>query len=418
MEVIMKKILILGFFLVNSFFCIASSPTEFYPVEVKASSYLMSNNGLYISNYHPYYLLDNDTSTAWVEGAQGDGINEYINFSLKIPAGTKFSLSIRNGYQKTDDLYYKNNRVKELEVKFKYFEDRYQKYDSYSVLLEDKLDWQTFDFEVDKNYDSVELKIKSVYSGTKYQDTCISDVIFNINGKIDNKLYEAYKSKYVNWFQEMNKRSSFFKNLPLNYPFKNYKKSSYSAELPIDNYKVDMDLFDKIFPNTDWISYSASEYGKSVKSLLQNISQKNEKECMISFKVPKIYSPLILSDKIFDIGNFTRLQDIDIKPITTQRALPSSKYYWTISLGGRIVKITEVLIDEKNQTTVNYYYYDNQGKLIYIDGDKDRDDGEFYKSAFLAWENDKISKIFLVNGIEIVNGMKTDKLSFTMQVFK
>ena len=47
-----------------------------------ASSFLESNWNKYQENYHPTYVLDDDAKTAWVEGADGDGVGESLTVQL------------------------------------------------------------------------------------------------------------------------------------------------------------------------------------------------------------------------------------------------------------------------------------------------------------------------------------------------
>lgn len=64
--------------------------------------------------YGAHNLLDRDMTTAWSEGAEGDGIGEYVI----IDAGKILQevMLFRNGYQKTGDLFEANGRVKKLRM--------------------------------------------------------------------------------------------------------------------------------------------------------------------------------------------------------------------------------------------------------------------------------------------------------------
>jgi hypothetical protein len=168
-------------------------------------------------------ISDNDCSTAWVEGKPDDGINEWVIIPVKdeedenmedaiwkYKEGKTDSITVEftvnNGYQASEDLYKKNNRVKEAEIsiyavpytvgmnsahltanpdlvfeKTVTFSDEiifnpiYINYSSFEF---------TFDlpekYRTDDDYRFFELylkvEIKSVYKGTKYSDTCISEM--------------------------------------------------------------------------------------------------------------------------------------------------------------------------------------------------------------------------------------------------
>jgi len=67
-----------------------------------------------IGKYCACWLFDKDVTTAWVEGAKGDGIGEYVLIGHKNTFPDK--IHINNGYQKTESLYFKNGRPKSLRI--------------------------------------------------------------------------------------------------------------------------------------------------------------------------------------------------------------------------------------------------------------------------------------------------------------
>ncbi len=67
-----------------------------------------------IGKYCACWLFDKDVTTAWVEGAKGDGIGEYLLIGQKNTFPDK--IHIHNGYQKTESLYFKNGRPKSLRI--------------------------------------------------------------------------------------------------------------------------------------------------------------------------------------------------------------------------------------------------------------------------------------------------------------
>ncbi len=67
-----------------------------------------------IGKYCACWLFDKDVTTAWVEGAKGDGIGEYVLIGQKNTFPNK--IYIHNGYQKTESLYLKNGRPKSLGI--------------------------------------------------------------------------------------------------------------------------------------------------------------------------------------------------------------------------------------------------------------------------------------------------------------
>lgn len=67
-----------------------------------------------LGEYGGHNLFDKESSTAWVEGVEGPGTGEYFYLAM----GQEFpeQMIIRNGYQKNDDIFSKNNRVKTTRV--------------------------------------------------------------------------------------------------------------------------------------------------------------------------------------------------------------------------------------------------------------------------------------------------------------
>nr|MBP3282537.1 hypothetical protein [Treponema sp.] len=162
---------------------------------------------------------EDDTSTAWVEGAEGDGIGEWVIVPVK-PTGEStwnrlsgsrkhrydgdftVSLSVCNGYQKSLDLYRKNNRVREAKISVYAAAMSFGQDDAYllwnpdcvyeeTITLNDDiiknpicLNYHTEDFSITlpEKYRTehcelyLKLEIRSVYKGTKYSDTCISEM--------------------------------------------------------------------------------------------------------------------------------------------------------------------------------------------------------------------------------------------------
>ncbi len=135
---------------------------------VDATSYLIQSS---YSLYHtPDRMMDGDLSTAWVEGASGDGIGESVTFTFD---GTYLvsGFQIYAGYQKSDALYEKNSRPADITVTF-------STGDEAAVTLADESGSQYIAFDAPVETSSVTLTIDSVYSGSKYEDTVISEIAF------------------------------------------------------------------------------------------------------------------------------------------------------------------------------------------------------------------------------------------------
>ena len=148
------------------FYC---SPYTFSAENNVASSELSSQGS---ANYRISNISDWNHETAWVEGVNGNGIGQWIKFQ-DISKQIDF-ITILNGYVKNDKAWSENSRVKSLKV---YCND-----EPLCILeLQDSRSMQSFsvgDLFEGKNIKTLRFEILEVYSGTKYQDTAISEIYF------------------------------------------------------------------------------------------------------------------------------------------------------------------------------------------------------------------------------------------------
>ncbi|WP_421832814.1 NADase-type glycan-binding domain-containing protein [Leptospira santarosai] len=160
--------------------------------------------------YSPSSLMDKDPRTAWSEGVPGDGIGEVVIVRIDVTKPIK----IWNGFGRNEKLYKENNRLKKIKVhgfvaldcspaamsfgsysKFRYM-------DSYEYELGDQNSYQPLiisDSILKKYYETkndliakgkgesfcnfndevlsfLVIEISSVYKGSKYSDTLISEI--------------------------------------------------------------------------------------------------------------------------------------------------------------------------------------------------------------------------------------------------
>lgn len=118
------------------------------------------------SRYGSINLTDGRSSTAWVEGAAGDGVGEYIAIEFDAPVSIS-GMEVANGYGKNADLFEKNSRVRNFGLST-------SSGDRQSIELRDERDWQTVGMSLPEKTKWLVLTISSVYPGWKYQDTAIS----------------------------------------------------------------------------------------------------------------------------------------------------------------------------------------------------------------------------------------------------
>jgi hypothetical protein len=180
-----------------------------YPAELTSSSFLWTDWNQFQENYHPNYIGDDDPKTAWVEGAKGTGVGEWIRIKVTAMDGaSKARLSIRNGYQKSDKLFRANGRPAKILVTL--LPSKTAK----EVTLADKEGTQDVVVEQPAGaLDTIEIKIVSVYPGTKYEDTCISDVgVYVTASTRENPAYEkTLFDKLQAWRKERVDTAKLFK---------------------------------------------------------------------------------------------------------------------------------------------------------------------------------------------------------------
>ena len=155
--------------------------------------------------------FDGNIETAWVEGVDENGNNEYImtnvfkrykkwyvNFDYQEvieKKGINIFLSVNNGYCKNENLFLKNNRVKRAKIVFydtpiavgqdsTNIDDNPMIIYEEEIELRDIMDEQKFSFIINTRDDNlfsspfimIQLIILDVYPGTQYDNTAISEI--------------------------------------------------------------------------------------------------------------------------------------------------------------------------------------------------------------------------------------------------
>ena len=132
---------------------------------VYASSHLIQKS----MNYKVENVIDDNPSTAWIEGVSDDGIGQFIQFSSNNTFRVD-KINIINRLRKNQKTYMKNNRVKKVIIEFS--DKSQQVYE----LEDNNMEYQTIDIG-GINTNSVKVIIQEVYTnGRVYKDTCISEI--------------------------------------------------------------------------------------------------------------------------------------------------------------------------------------------------------------------------------------------------
>ncbi|MEO0448168.1 MAG: hypothetical protein AAF191_19040 [Verrucomicrobiota bacterium] len=124
--------------------------------------------------------------TVWSESVAGMGEGECLTFTFLTTVNDPIDLgvtscAIASGHQASEKLFFQNARPKTVML-------RIDGQAVASLLLEDKMGLQTFDLPKlvleRPSLHQLSLTIVEVYPGTKYEDTCISEVYFQGTGQM------------------------------------------------------------------------------------------------------------------------------------------------------------------------------------------------------------------------------------------
>ncbi len=120
--------------------------------------------------YNAKNVIDNDNSTCWCEGASGYGEGETIMITADTPQNVG-SISIMNGICGGKNVYYRNCRVKDCRISF-------SDGSSFDYTLKGEFNDQPQVIKLKNNVSTtfIKLTILSVYPGSTYEDTCISEI--------------------------------------------------------------------------------------------------------------------------------------------------------------------------------------------------------------------------------------------------
>lgn len=162
-------------------------------------------SSLYLKDYNPANIFDGSLSTAWVVNTKSSGKGEWIRLNItnhyqlneKMYHKPYRSILIFPGYGKSDELFYQNNRIKSVLIFVAVSDSSYKgseagrEVDKMHEEPKKVVFCRRFCFNDEPKYHafllpeypslngtqySFTLFIESVYKGSKYNDTCISEV--------------------------------------------------------------------------------------------------------------------------------------------------------------------------------------------------------------------------------------------------
>ncbi len=144
--------------------------TKTTPADCTASSVLVGSSG---KTYGTEYLFDEDLETSWQEGEEGDGLGVTLTASFSETTNVK-AIAFWNGNETSQERYEANNRIQGITVTVDCDGQTY----SADYALEDTMGEQVLVFDTAIPVDSLAIRINSVYNGTIYQDTVLSEMAF------------------------------------------------------------------------------------------------------------------------------------------------------------------------------------------------------------------------------------------------
>ncbi|MBC8103644.1 MAG: hypothetical protein H7Z41_13790 [Cytophagales bacterium] len=145
--------------------------------EARASSALPGSG----TAYGAKNAFDGKVPTAWIEGADGDGVGQWVEYTLRDRSELSQNpsvnaLAIFNGYRKSRDLWRKNGRVRRLRMSVNGKPwGEIALVDSFAY---QKVNVKPFPIPSKRRSVVVRFTIASVYRGTTYRDTALSEIEF------------------------------------------------------------------------------------------------------------------------------------------------------------------------------------------------------------------------------------------------
>lgn len=134
--------------------------------------------------YEASHLIDGNRNTCWVEGVSGTGVGETIELDLG-KKQTVYGLLICNGYLESKYLYGINGKVsavtartadgtvKQADLTTPVFDEVKEPFETYERAETEN--WIRFDHPIFT--DKISITIDDAVAGSKYEDTCISEII-------------------------------------------------------------------------------------------------------------------------------------------------------------------------------------------------------------------------------------------------
>lgn len=140
-------------------------------------------------NYAPKNLKDNKVSTVWVEGESGSGLGTWVKVDLD-GTQTVSKIKIWNGNWYTADFWQRHNRMKDIEVEL-------SDGSKHEFTLTDKMEPEVIKLPKATATKYVKIRYTSIYKGSTFNDTCISEVQVHDASRDTRVLVSKYAASSV-----------------------------------------------------------------------------------------------------------------------------------------------------------------------------------------------------------------------------
>jgi hypothetical protein len=192
-----------------------------HPRAVTASSALQSNWAQFQENYQPNYVADDNPATAWVEGVAGVGVGERLTLQVGPARGASaVTVRLRAGYQKSEGLLKANAAPKRVRIDARSATGVVA---TGELSLPRAMGWQELrlDLPADSTLSAVEITILEVHPGSKYADTCISDVavVLSSTEPYRASIENARQQAILRWIESRRAMAAAYAAAPKAYPF-------------------------------------------------------------------------------------------------------------------------------------------------------------------------------------------------------
>ena len=125
--------------------------------------------------YGPELMLDGDINTSWQEGEDGWGEGETLNFSFYGEEVPLKVISFYGGSFQSEEKFMENGRPAAITVIYRLEGEEKERF---SAELEDTMMPNYLQLDQAVSCDAVDIQIDSVYPGSRYQDTAVTELAF------------------------------------------------------------------------------------------------------------------------------------------------------------------------------------------------------------------------------------------------